>query len=95
MREQMTNYASNLEFEMAQEVKERISKIEGFQSKSAISTVSSVNVDVFSILEDEDKNTSYVNYLKVVNGSVIQSFTMEFRKRLDETKEEIFIVCHF
>lgn len=89
MREQMTNYASNLEFEMAQEVKERISKIEGFQSKSAISTVSSVNVDVFSILEDEDKNTSYVNYLKVVNGSVIQSFTMEFRKRLDETKEEI------
>lgn len=89
MREQMTNYASNLEFEKAQEVKERISKIEGFQSKSAISTVSSVNVDVFSILEDEDKNTSYVNYLKVVNGSVIQSFTMEFRKRLDETKEEI------
>ena len=89
MREQMTNYASNLEFEKAQEVKERISRIEGFQSKSAISTVSSVNVDVFSILEDEDKNTSYVNYLKVVNGSVIQSFTMEFRKRLDETKEEI------
>lgn len=89
MREQMTNYASNLEFEKAQEVKERISRIEGFQSKSAISTVSSVNVDVFSILEDEDKNTSYVNYLKVVNGSVIQSFTMEFIKRLDETKEEI------
>ncbi len=89
LREEMMQYADNYEFEKAQEIKLKLEKIIGFQTKSTISSTSSSTVDVFSILSDTDSDTSYVNFLKVVSGAVVQSFTMEFKKRLDETDEEI------
>jgi len=87
LKERMKEYAENLEFEKAQEIKEKLQKLEDYQSKSTVISASSGNFDVFSILSDE--SFAYVNYLKVVDGAIINVHTTEFKKRLDETDEEL------
>lgn len=83
----MKNYASQMKFEEAQDIKERIEILENYHSKSAVVSPSIHNVDVISLIEDD--KVAYVNYLKINNGAIIQGHTMEVKKRLDEAPEEI------
>ncbi len=83
----MKEYADNLQFEKAQQIKEKIEILEKYQSKSVVVSPSINDVDVFSIISDE--KYSYVNYLKVINGAIIQGHTIELKKKLDETDDEL------
>ena len=83
----MAEYASTLQFEKAQLLKEKITTLEKYQSKSVVVSPTINDVDVFSIISDE--KYGYVNYLKVINGAIIQGHTIELKKRLDETDDEL------
>ena len=83
----MQTHVEKLEFEKAHIIKEKIDALEKFQSKSTVVSPTITNVDVFSITSDE-KN-AYVNFLKVVNGSIIQGHTIELKKKLDESDQEL------
>lgn len=87
MREEMMKLADELRFEEAQELKRKYDLIEGFRAKSEV--VSSVlhNIDVFHI-ESED-HVAYINYLHVTNGCITQAFTFEYKKKMEETDEEL------
>ncbi len=83
----MNGYAANYQFEEANLIKNKLLILENYRSKSAIFSSSITNVDVFSI--EEDPNSAYINFLKVVNGAIVQAHNLEIRKRLDETKAEL------
>ena len=83
----MQEHAEKLQFEKAQLIKERISLLEKYQAKSTVVSPTVHNVDVFSI--ETDLNYGYVNFMRVANGAIIQSFTLELKKRLEETDEEL------
>jgi excinuclease ABC subunit C len=87
LKKNMTEYAANLEFEKAHFLKEKIDLLQKYQSKSTVVSSSISNVDVFSIITDDD--TAYVNFLKVISGSIVQAHTVELRKRLDETPTQM------
>ena len=87
LMEEMKTLASELRFEEAQLVKEKYDLIEIYRSKSEVVSRIIHNVDVFSIEMDED--TGYINYLHITNGCINQAFTFEYKKRLNETKEEL------
>ena len=89
LKQQMLIFAENYEFEKAQKVKEKLGILENFQSKSVVVNPAIQNVDVFSIVTEE--NDAYINYLKVVNGAIIQSHTVEMKKKLDENPEELLV----
>lgn len=91
LKELLQHFVEKLEFENAQLVKEKIDLLEKFQSKSTIVNPSIHNVDVFSIITDE--KSGYVNYLKVVNGAIIQGHTIELKKKLEETDEELLTLA--
>ncbi len=91
MHGKMMDYADALEFEQAEELKQKIELLKGYQSKSTVVNPKISNVDVFSIIEDE--KAGYVNFLRVVNGAIIQSHTMEFRKKLDENAADILLLA--
>lgn len=86
--QQMQELAAEMKFEEAQKVKEKYALIENYRSKSEV--VSSVlhNIDVFSIEEDGEKS-AFINYLHITNGAINQAFTFEYKKKLNETKEEL------
>tara|TARA_B110001454_G_scaffold104151_1_gene98106 strand:- start:516 stop:2312 length:1797 start_codon:yes stop_codon:yes gene_type:complete len=86
-KEMMLVCAEKMEFEEAQEIKEKLSLLGNYQSKSTIINPSINNVDVFSIISDETHG--YANFLKISNGSIIQSHTTEIKKKLDETDKEL------
>ena len=83
----MKTYSESLEFEKANIVKEKIELLEKYQSKSMVVNPAITNVDVFSLVGNE--SNAYVNYLKIINGAIIQSHSVEIKKKLDETDEEI------
>ncbi len=83
----MKAFAEDYEFERAAELKEKIGLLEQFQSKSTIANTKIRHVDVFSIVSDE--RAGYVNYMKVVDGALVQTHSLELKKRLDETDEEL------
>lgn len=85
---QMQELAEEMKFEEAQKVKERYTLIENYRSRSEV--VSSIlhNIDVFSIEEDGEKS-AFINYLHITNGAINQAFTFEYKKKLNETKEEL------
>ncbi|MFV0468806.1 MAG: excinuclease ABC subunit UvrC [Dysgonomonas sp.] len=85
--DEMQQLSENLKFEEAQRVKEKYQIIENFRNKTTVVSNISYNIDVFNAEEDED--AFYVNYLSVHNGAIIQAYTFEFRKKLDESKEEL------
>ena len=87
LKEEMNTLAEQLKFEEAQQLKEKYLLLEKYKAKSVIVSSTIHNVDVFSYTEND--NDAYVNYLHVRNGSIVQSYTIEYRKRLDESKEEI------
>lgn len=86
--QQMQQLASEMRFEEAQKIKEKYALIEAYRAKSEV--VSSIlhNIDVFSIEEDEG-NSAFINYLHIANGAINQAFTFEYKKKLNESKEEL------
>ena len=87
----MMQFSDDLEFEKAGEIKAKIDLLKGYQSKSTVVNPKITNVDVFSIIEDE--KAGYVNFIRVVNGAIIQSHTMEFKKKLNESSQEILLLA--
>ena len=87
LKEEMLQLADQLKFEEAEEVKRKYLALDSFVSKSEVVSHTISNVDVFSITSDE--KMAYINYLHVSNGSVNQSFTIEYKKKLQETDEEL------
>ena len=87
MRTEMEQLAEDLRFEEAEEVKRKYLLIDSFTSRSEVVSHTIDNVDVFSITNDE--NVAYINYIHVSNGSINQSFTFEYKKRLNETEQEL------
>ncbi len=94
LREQMTLYAEKLEFEAAADLKKKLDVLERYQVNSAVVNQRIDNTEVFSLVSDS--KGGFVNYLKVMNGSIIQSFTTEIKKRLDESDTELlsFALVH-
>ena len=86
-KEQMQIHAENLEFEKAQDLKIKLTAFEDYQGKSTVVSAVIKDVDVFTIGTDE--TSAYVNYIKVVNGAIINTFTMEMVKNLNEDEEEL------
>ena len=89
MMVQMQELAAEMKFEEAQIVKRRYDLITAHQEKSQVITATGHNIDVFSI--DDDENIAYINYLHVVEGAINQAFTFEYKKKLDESKEELLV----
>ncbi|MEP6804466.1 MAG: excinuclease ABC subunit UvrC [Flavobacterium sp.] len=83
----MNQYAQDLRFEEAQKIKEKIEVLENYQSRSTIVNPKITNIDVFSIVSDE--SAAYVNFLQISHGSIIRSHTLEMKKKLDESDEEL------
>ena len=87
LQSKMQQYAEELRFEEAQALKEKYLLIQNFREKSQVVSNLNYNLDVFGY--DEDENSAFINYLHVVNGAVVQAYTFEYRKKLDETREEL------
>ena len=87
LMDEMQALASELKFEEAQAIKEKYDLIENYRSRSEVVNRIIHNVDVFSI--EMDENSAYINYLHITNGCINQAFTFEYKKRLNETKEEL------
>ena len=83
----MMQLANDMHFEEAQKIKEKIEVLENYQSRSTIVNPKITNIDVFSIVSDE--SAAYVNFLQISHGSIIRSHTMEIKKKLAETDEEL------
>lgn len=84
---EMQHYSDELRFEEAQRLKEKLLLIRNFREKSQVVSNVHYNLDVYGFAEDE--NAAYINYLHVVNGGIIQAYTFEYKKKLDETPEEL------
>ncbi len=91
LKKLMNQYAADFKFEEAQLIKEKIEILEKYKSKSTIVSPSLNNVDVFSILDD--KNAAFVNFLKVVEGRIVQAHTVELKKKLDEKISDLLIMA--
>ncbi len=87
LKTKMMDFASNMEFEKAQIIKEKIELLERYQSKSIVVGTTISDADVFSIINEEENG--FVNYLKVINGAVVQAHSVQIKKKLDETDVEI------
>jgi excinuclease ABC subunit C len=87
LKTEMFNYAQNYQFEKAQELKEKIEILQNYQSKSTVVSPTLGNLDVFSYKRDHSE--AYVNYFMVINGAIIQSNTLEYVIKLNETDAEI------
>ena len=87
LKEEMLKLSEELRFEEAEEVKRKYIALDGFVSKSEVVSHTINNVDVFTITSDE--KTAYINYLHVSNGSINQSFTIEYKKKINESDEEL------
>ena len=83
----MLHLAQEMHFEEAQKIKEKIEVLENYQSKSTILNPKISNIDVFSIVSDEF--VAYVNFLQIAHGAIIRSYTLELKKKLEETDEEL------
>ena len=86
---EMQRLAEELRFEEAMVLKRRYDLITAHQEKSQVITSTGHNIDVFSI--EDDERTAYINYLHVVEGAINQAFTFEYKKKLDESKEELLV----
>ncbi|PVX52102.1 excinuclease ABC subunit C [Balneicella halophila] len=89
VKQRMLNYAENFDFEKAQLMKDKLDFLERYQSKSVVVSSRLTNLEVYAIVDDE--KVAYVNRLFVVEGRVLSSHTLEIKKKLDETKEDLLI----
>lgn len=88
--DEMQRLAAELKFEEAQKVKEKYEAIENYRSRSTVVPPMLHNIDVFSITENDP--SVYINYLHIGNGAVVQAYTFEYKKRLDESKEDLLVM---
>lgn len=91
--EEMQQKAEELKFEEAEELKQKYMLIESFCAKSEVVSHTITDVDVFTIVDDEHNRTAFINYIHVKNGSVNQSFTFEYKRKLDETDRELLLTA--
>ena len=91
--EEMQVLAGELKFEEAQKIKEKYEVIENYRAKSTVVTPMLHNIDVFSYIDvfsfAENEKSAYINFMHIGNGAIVQAYTFEYKKRLDETKEEL------
>ena len=87
--QEMLRQADNMEFEKAQETKQRYIQVNNYCSKSEVVSHTIHNIDVFSIVNDDSAHLAFINYLHVANGSINQAFTFEYKRKLDESDEEL------
>lgn len=87
LRDMMKKFADDYQFEEANRIKEKLIVLEKFQNKSTVVSATITNVDVFGI--DVTENSAFVNYLKVIDGAIVQTYTTEIKKALDESPEEL------
>ncbi len=90
LKDEMYRLAGEMRFEEAQKMKEKLELLENYRSKSVIVNSSVHNVDVFGY--DEDDDAAYINYLHIKEGAIVQSMTISYRKRIDETREDILMI---
>ena len=89
----MLQKAEDLKFEEAEELKQKYLLIEGFCAKSEVVSHTITDVDVFTIVDDDISRTAFINYIHVKNGAVNQSFTFEYKRKLDETDRELLLTA--
>lgn len=90
LRTLMKEYAINYRFEEAQHIKDRVLALEKYQSRSTVVSPSITDVDVFTI--DSDEKIAIINYLKIIKGAIVQTYTMEIKKMLDEKDKDLLMV---
>jgi len=91
LKEDLDRSVKNLRFEDAQRIKQKLELLSNYQSKSTVVNTSLSNLDVFSIASEQD--IAFVNFLKIMNGTIIQTQTMEIKKRLDESDKELLALA--
>ena len=91
--QEMQEKAANLQFEEAEELKKRYLMLENFAAKSEVVSHTITDIDVFSITDDNSNKNAFINYIHVRNGAINQSFTFEYKRKLDETDEELLITA--
>lgn len=91
--QQMEKNATELRFETAEELKHRYILLENFVSKSEVVSHTINDVDVFTITDDDQKKNAFINYIHVKNGTINQSFTFEYKRKLEETAEDLLITA--
>ena len=91
LEQQMLKHATKYEFEQAQSYKEKIDALEKYKGRSVVVSPTIHHVDVFSIIDDEQ--SAFINYLRVISGAIVQSHTVELRRKLDESKEELLLLA--
>lgn len=89
----MQRLADNLEFEAAERVKQKYILIENYCAKSEVVSHTITDVDVFTITDDDSRNHAFINFLHVKNGAICQSFTYEYKRKLDETDQELLLTA--
>ena len=89
LKDRMIFFSENMEFEKAQGVKEKLSLLDNYQSKSTIVNTKINNVDIFTIVSDD--LSAFVNYLKISNGAIIQTHSIELKKKLEESDKELLV----
>lgn len=89
----MQKNAALLKFETAEELKKKYLLVSEFVAKSEVVSHSIDDIDVFSITDDDNRKNAYINYIHVKNGTINQSFTYEYRRKLDESDEELLITA--
>ena len=89
LKQQMQKYAEELRFEEAEMCKQRYMALDNFAAKSEIVSHTITDVDVFTIIDDDTRKNAFINYIHVKNGAINQSFTYEYKRKLDETDEEL------
>lgn len=89
----MQRLAENLEFEAAERVKQKYILIENYCAKSEVVSHTITDVDVFTITNDDSRNHAFINFLHVKNGAICQSFTYEYKRKLDETDQELLLTA--
>lgn len=93
IHEKMFQKAAELKFEEAEELKQKYLLLENFVAKSEVVSYTINDVDVFSIIDDDLKKYAFINYIHVANGTITQSFTYEYKRKLDETGEELLLTA--
>lgn len=89
LKQQMFEAAEAMEFEKAEVLKRKVERLTNYQSKSLVASTSIINADIFSIVHNDDRSESYVNFMRVTQGQILASYTMTFRTQLDEEDDEI------
>ena len=91
--QQMLKKAEELKFEEAEELKQKYEMLNNFVAKSEVVSNSIQDLDVFTLTDDDQKKNAFINYIHVKNGTINQSFTFEYKRKLDESDEELLITA--